>query len=252
MWQNKHKVLNTAAFNITAATHMGYVRQKNEDRFLIKTLKDNSALCAVADGLGGESKGDYAAETVRKKLGVIEEIHIKNNDNQLVNITQNIDQLVYNEGQKHSSLNGMGSTLVGVLLRNFLAYWVHVGDSRLYLLRDEKLIQITEDQTLARFLLEEGEITPEQSNSHYSRHVMDQYLGCGYCEPEKGCLKLLPRDIIIISTDGMHKYIDSDVMLFLITSSADIESGVNSLVHAALEAGGRDNITVIGIEILHS
>ena len=250
MWQKKHQVYNNKCFNIFAATHSGRVLQKNEDRFVIQTLKDNAVLCAVEDGLGGGSNGDVASEIVRKKLSDINEIDIRKNENQLFDITQNIDQRIYNEGQKQSALNEMGSTIVGVLLQNSMVYWVHAGDSRLYLLRDEKLIQITQDQTLARFLMEEGEITPDQLNSHYSIHVMDQYLGCGFCEPEKGSFKIQPKDILLISTDGLHKYIDCEMIFSVLRASTSIESKANSLIYAALQEGGRDNITVIGIEIL--
>lgn len=181
-----------------------YVRKTNEDRYLIKELKDGSVLLAVADGLGGEAAGDYAAETLQKNLTGL--THISRNDEQreLDQLAREIDRSIYAEGQENKSLEGMGSTLVGVLLRDRIAYWVHVGDSRLYLLRDRKLTQVTEDQTLARFLLDEGEITAEQLPSHYSRHVMDQCVGCGYTEPETGRFKLLAGDILMLSTDGLH------------------------------------------------
>jgi len=73
-----------------------------------------------------------------------------------------------------------------VFLRDNVAHWIHVGDSRLHLFRERSLIRITEDQTLARFLIEEGELTPDQASTHYSRQVMDQFVGCGFVEPEAG------------------------------------------------------------------
>jgi protein phosphatase len=99
--------------------------------------------------------------------------------------------------------------------------------------------------------MEEGEIRPDQLDTHYSRHVMDQYLGSGFCEPEEGRFKIQPKDILIISSDGLHKYIDFGMIFSIIKTSASIESKVNSLIQAALEKGGRDNITVIAIEVLH-
>jgi len=102
---------------------------------------------------------------------------------ELAQLAREIDRMIYTEGQENSALDGMGSTLVAVLLRDRIAHWVHVGDSRMYILRKGTLTQVTEDQTLARFLLEEGEITAEQLPAHYSRHVMDQCVGCGYAEP---------------------------------------------------------------------
>lgn len=244
-------MLTTAAFHIVATTHVGCVQPKNEDRFLIKTLKNNSVLCAVADGLGGELKGDFASEIVRKELADIKEIRINAGAPSLARITQHIDATICNEAAKEPALNGMGSTIVGVLLQPSTAHWVHAGDSRLYLFRDQKLIQITQDQTLARFLLKEGEITADQFNLHYSRHVMDQYLGCGFCEPETGCLSLQPEDLMIISSDGLHKYVSNHAIYSLLSAPAiDMESMMHSFVHGALDAGGQDNITVIGIKVL--
>jgi protein phosphatase len=80
---------------------------------------------------------------------------------------------------------------------------------------------------------------------------MDQYLGCGFCEPEEGSFKIQPKDILIISSDGLHKYIDRDMIFSIISTSKDIEFKVDALINAALQEGGMDNITVIGIEILN-
>jgi protein phosphatase len=132
-----------------------------------------------------------------------------------------------------------------VLLRNGLAHWVHVGDSRLYFLQDEKLTQVTEDQTLARFLLEEGEITPDQVPTHYSRHVMDQCVGCGYSEPETGNLKFHTGDLLVLSTDGLHKQIPESTLISILNAAADLETKAKSLVKAALDAGGTDDITLV-------
>jgi protein phosphatase len=139
----------------------------------------------------------------------------------------------------------MGSTLIGVLLRDRIAYWVHVGDSRLYLFRNGTLTQVTEDQTLARFLLEEGEITAEQLPTHYSRHVMDQCVGCGYVEPETGRLEFLDGDLLVLSTDGLHREISANTFDSILKMDTDLEVKARALVKAALDAGGKDNITVV-------
>ena len=226
-------------------THIGLVRKSNEDRYLIKELKDKSVLMAVADGLGGEVAGDYAAEILKGKLAGIDHISRNNEEPELDQLARAVDQTIYGEGQENNALEGMGSTLVGVLLRERIAYWVHVGDSRLYLLRGGRLTQITEDQTLARFLLEEGEITAEQLPNHYSRHVMDQCVGCGYAEPETGCLNLLDGDLLVLSTDGLHGEIPENTLHSILNTDTSLENKAKALVKAALDAGGKDNITVV-------
>ena len=215
------------------------------DRYLIKELKDKSILIAVADGLGGGVASDYAAEILRGKLAGLNHISRNNEQQELDQLARVIDRAIYTESQENNDLEGMGSTLVGVLLRDRIAHWVHVGDSRLYLLRNGILTQVTEDQTLARFLLEEGEINTEQLPTHYSRHVMDQCVGCGYAEPETGCLNLLAGDLLALSTDGLHGQIPENTLHSILNTDNNLEIKANALVKAALDAGGEDNITVV-------
>jgi serine/threonine protein phosphatase PrpC len=226
-------------------THMGLTRKLNEDRYLIKGMQDNSVLIAVADGLGGGVSGDYAAEKIRKNFAGLKQITKNDEQPELDQLVRKLDRTIYAESQSIQDLEGTGSTFVGVLLRNGLAHWVHVGDSRLYFLQDEKLTQVTEDQTLARFLLEEGEITPDQVPTHYSRHVMDQCVGCGYSEPETGNLKFHTGDLLVLSTDGLHKQIPESTLNSILNAAADLETKAKSLVKAALDAGGTDDITLV-------
>ena len=235
--------------NIFAITHIGRIRKSNEDRYLIKKFPDHSLLLAVADGLGGEVAGDYAAEITRGKLAGIEHVSKGNERQHFDSLVKDIDLSIYNEAQTNPDLEGMGSTLVGVLLRDGCAHWVHAGDSRLYVLRENQLMQITEDQTFARFLLEEGEITPEQAPTHYSRHILDQCVGCGICEPETGVLEVHKKNLLILSTDGLHKKIPSETLMSLLNAETDLETKAKSLVQAALDTGGEDNITIVIAEI---
>ncbi len=235
--------------NICSVTHIGRIRKVNEDRYLIKKLSDRSMLLAVADGLGGDVASDYAAEITRGKLAGIEHVPKGDELRYLERLVKEIDHSICSESEKNPDLEGMGSTLVGVLLRNGFVHWVHVGDSRLYILRENRLIQITEDQTLARFLLEEGEISPEQALTHYSRHIMDQCVGDGFCEPETGLLEVQKDDLLILSTDGLHKEIHFTTMMSLLNAETDLETKAESLAQAALDTGGRDNITVLIAEL---
>ena len=238
----KQTMDNNKFFGIT---HIGLVRKSNEDRYLIKELKDHSVLIAVADGLGGESAGDYAAEILRGKLAGLKYISRNNEQPELGRLARGIDRSIYTEGRENKALEGMASTLVGVLLRDRIAHWVHVGDSRLYLLRNGTLTQVTEDQTLARFLLEEGEITAEQLPTHYSKHVMDQCVGCGHAEPETGRLKFHSGDLLVLSTDGLHGEIPENKLNSILNTDSNLETKARALVKAALDAGGKDNITVV-------
>jgi len=232
-------------FKIFAATHIGRVRKANEDRYFIKKLDDGAILLAVADGLGGEPAGDYAAEIVRGRLAGIHQITKGDEEQQLSALVKEADLAVYNEAESDPDLVGMGTTLVCALLRDGFVHWVHVGDSRMYVLQDRQLIKITEDQTFARFLLEEGEITPQQAPTHYSRNVLDQTVGCGICEPETGRLEFKKGDFLILTTDGLHKKIATETLISLLVAETDLETKAKSLVEAALDSGGKDNITLV-------
>jgi len=202
-------------------------------------------LLAVADGLGGEVSGGVAAEMIRETLEGLKCPSGKDPQPELHQLARSMDRSIHGKAQADDCLEGMGSTLAAVLLRDRNVYWVHIGDSRLYLLRKGILTQITVDQTLARYLLDEGEITPEQLPSHYSRHVMDQYVGCGYVEPETGCLEFLSGDILMLTTDGLYKHLADDSIHTILNRDTTPEIKSQALLTAALEAGGKDNITVV-------
>ena len=237
--------LTLGAIRIAAHTQAGIVKASNEDRYLVKPLTDGTILLALADGLGGDVSGDFAAETVCGKFAGIGCISGGKEEAELKELVCSIDLTIYDQTEKDPSLAGMGSTLVCVLLRGSRAYWAHVGDSRLYILTGGRVIRVTRDQTLSRFLLEEGEITAEQANSHYSRNVMDQFVGCGYAKPETGRLELLPEDILILATDGLHKQISRTGIQVILNTEKPLEEKAGSLVRAAIDAGGKDDITVV-------
>jgi len=242
-------ILNVAAFTLGnycfhGVSHPGLCRKSNEDRLLIKDLEGDGVMLAVADGLGDEPSAS-AAEMVREKLAGIDTIAQHREIPELVRITRRLDCTVHDRKKDPGADESLGSTLLAVLIRSGKAHWVHVGDSRLYLFRNGTLRQITQDQTLARFLVSEKHITPEQSQTHYSRCVMDQYVGCGYAEPETGTLQILDHDCVILSTDGLHKLIGHNEFASILNTSADIGTKAEKLVRAALDAGGTDNITVV-------
>ncbi|RTZ96370.1 MAG: hypothetical protein DSY90_10680 [Deltaproteobacteria bacterium] len=244
--------LSLSPLKITAHTHIGRGNSSNDDRYLIKRMSNGDILLAIADGLGGNVAGDYAAEILRARLAAVKNIAGGDEQIQLAKLAVEMDTAICRKHDDDPTLDdGMGSTLIAVLYRLGKAYWVHVGDSRLYLLRNRRLTQITKDQTLARFLLAEGEITEEEAPRHYSRNVMDQYVGCGYAKPETGCLDLFSGDVLVFATDGLYKQIGTEAMMSILNmeSGLDMESGLEekatALVDAALDAGGTDNITVM-------
>lgn len=237
--------ITLGSINIFATSHVGLVRKENEDRYLIRQFEDGSLLLAIADGLGGHEAGDYAAEVLRGKLANMSKVPDGAEQQALYRLAVEADRIILQLAEEHPELEGMGTTLLCILLREGQAYWVHVGDSRFSIWRNNKLIQITKDQNLARFLVEEGTITQEEIPCHYSRHILDQALGSAMEEPETGRYQLCPGDILLLTTDGLHSEVSEEKIVLSLQSNENLEAIVKKLIKGALDKGGKDNITIL-------
>ena len=153
--QCEEMVPASAIHRAVAFTHMGNVRKRNEDRYLIQGIDDDSWLLAVADGLGGETDGDVAAEIAISALKEIRTAGV-NGQEQLIMAVSAANKAIMRRVLDNMDLVGMGTTVTAVMVNKREAHWVHVGDSRLYLLRDSELTQVTRDHTLVRFLWMKG------------------------------------------------------------------------------------------------
>lgn len=234
---------------IFGSTHLGLIRKTNEDRYMIRQMEDKSILMAVADGLGGGVSSDYAAEIAKARLVAVKQFTSGRERQELNRMARDLDRIISNKAQKHPELEAMATTLVCAILKNDHIHWVNVGDSRLYVLRNRKLLQVTEDQTLAKFLVEEGELTPEQAKDHYSSDILDQCVGYGECEPETATFEIRINDLLILSTDGLYKMVSPKTFLFILNAATPIEEKTEALIRAALDSGGKDNITIVMAKI---
>jgi len=232
-----------------ATTHVGLVRKANEDRYLVKKFKDGTLLIAVADGMGGHAGGDHAAEILRGRLANMPLIAVGKEADTLSALAVETDRILIETGEKHQELEGLGTTLLCVFLRAGTAHWVHVGDSRFSIFRAGELLQITQDQNLARYLLEQGEITPEEVVDHYSRNILDQAVGNAMEEPETGAEQLEVNDILLLSTDGFHNLVLPDAITPELQRNEELKTRGDSLVKLALKRGGTDNITIVMAEM---
>ena len=150
---------------VHAITHVGRVRSRNEDRYLVQQRPDGTLVLGVADGLGGHAGGEVAAQEVVTALSKLDCVDC-NVEDQLRKLVLEADRSICERADRMPELEGMGATLTGVVILGGTAHWVQVGDSRLYLVRNGITRQITKDQTMLQFLLDEGEITEQIGRAH--------------------------------------------------------------------------------------
>jgi len=230
-------------------THKGHVRKKNEDRFVIKDFDNgNRVLLAVIDGLGGQPGGEYAAELAEEILAAYEPTD-EPVPAQLLALINRANGTILRVAEEDPSKAYMGCTITAALADREKVYWVHVGDCRLYHFRNRKLLQVTTDQNMAQFLVEEGQLTPEEAQKSPMQRMLDQCVGNPYCEPVTGEFAVEAGDAIYCFTDGIHDELEQDTMLAAIAADLPLADKIRVLVDSALQAGGRDNCTAVAAEL---
>jgi PPM family protein phosphatase len=229
-----------------AVTDRGLLRKENQDRFFLRELEDGTVLAAVADGMGGEAGGAQAAQIA------VDVFRDYNPDQpqveaQLKILFQKASENIKHKVRNSPELTGMGTTLTAVCVKNGIAYWAHVGDSRLYLFRSGRLLQVTEDHTYVNLLVKIGEITPAEASNHPLENILIHCIGCQPLEMTSGSFEVMAGDQIIISSDGFHRGVKEDWMVSILSKKIDLKIKCKELLRAALEAGGRDNVTIVGL-----
>ena len=230
------------------ATDVGLVRKGNEDNFAVF-----DAVYVVADGMGGEAAGEVASQmlvdTVRQKLSGREYIDAGVMQSAIMAANAAIRDYV----REHPSCEGMGTTatLLYVDEDRSTAYWAHVGDSRLYRLRhgSGQLEQITQDHSYVEDLVREGTITREEAKKHPQRNMLTRAVGAmENLLVDTGELAVAQGDMFLLATDGLMKHMtDEEIAQQLCQVEVD---PAHSLVQTALNAGGRDNVTVVVVSLV--
>lgn len=233
-------------FESYGISHPGCVREENEDNYLIEP---RSGLWAVADGMGGHEAGRFASETIVQHLATIgiarsaPELRA-NFEDRLVRAHDEIRALARRRGTT------VGSTVAALLAMDgrFACLWS--GDSRVYLVRDGVISQLSRDHTEVQELLDRGMITEAEADTWPRRNVITRAVGVGeeiVVDFHQG--ELRPDDVFVLSTDGLTAHV----------SDAEIEDAVNAggpkaaceeLLTKVLKRGGTDNVTVVAVRVL--
>ena len=224
-----------------AGTDPGRKRRINEDSFVIAP-----PLFAVADGMGGAQAGEVASALA---AGALEESGANDGGERRVSeLIQEANRRVHERATTDAATAGMGTTITAALVEpDGRVVFGHVGDSRAYLLRDDKLEQLTNDHTLVAELVRRGELSPGEAQVHPQRSVITRALGTDPdVDVDTFAVDAEPGDIYLICSDGLSSMVDSrEIEDILRKHRANLETASKALIRAANHGGGEDNITAV-------
>jgi len=233
-------------FHHCAKTDVGLVRKVNEDSMI---SVPELGMFMVADGMGGHAGGDFASQCIVARIGQIDQ---NLPSSEVMKAMRSAILEAHYEILAEAERRGggtIGSTAVGLILSepHFACLWV--GDSRLYHMRNGKMVQLSRDHSLVNDLLESGQITEEEAVNHPHGNVITRAVGVGdTVEIDKLRGTYEPGDRFLLCSDGLSGFV-TDEVISQYMSTAPITSLCNELIELAKEGGGRDNITAIVIEI---
>jgi serine/threonine protein phosphatase PrpC len=249
--------------NVFGRSDVGRVREKNEDTFVIADLmvsapihamprpialevRQRGILLAVSDGMGGAQAGEVAsALTLHALRSGLSSVEANSAEEALVACVEAANAKVW-QVANDSGRNGMGATITAVLLHGQRAYVAEVGDSRAYVLRGKRLVQLTHDQSCVQLLLDNGTLTREQAETFQYRNIILQAIGT-----KSSVVVALNRftlrrgDRLLLCSDGLSGKVGDREMQAIVATTESLEAACASLIELANARGGEDNITVV-------
>ena len=233
---------------------IGKRRKSNQDYTATFTNQKNQLLALLADGMGGHQAGDIASRQAVEEIRIAWEATMIDDSEKAVQWflqhIQQTNQRIFEKGQSQPTLSGMGTTLeVVTLLDNHLAL-AHVGDSRIYLFREQRLIALTEDHSLVNALLKSGEITQEMAENHPRKNIITRSLGMpGSLEVDVAIHKIEDHDQLLLCSDGLTNMVSEPKITQILLEAASLQDASQRLIEEANAKGGLDNITVLLIDV---
>lgn len=242
---------------------VGRQRQHNEDYYLLDAERK---LYVVADGMGGHAAGEVASkiavETIAELVSAPDEVdgtwphpydeQFCRSTNRLIAALQLANSRVLEAMRKDARLRGMGTTVVATLIDGDTVSFAHVGDSRAYMIRDGRIVRMTNDHSWVFEQVQAGMLTEAEAEKHPLRNVITRALGGALTiVPDAREMAGLPGDIYLLCSDGLTGMVAEPEILELISGAEDdIEASCRSLIERANENGGLDNITAILVKVM--
>ncbi len=253
----EHALSKQLRLEVAELTDVGRRRDSNEDSMTRLVPKDpqvlerKGAIFVVADGMGGHAAGEVASEIAVET--VREEYYEADSDEVLEVLAQAIkqaNQVIYDRAVEQAARAGMGTTCAAVVVRGALAYVANVGDSRVYLIRDGQIRQLTNDHSWVAEQVRAGMLTDEQARNHAHRNVITRALGTQpEVEADLFVEALQDGDFLLLCSDGLSGPVSDEEMNRIISSFAPQEA-VRKLIAQANEEGGPDNITAVLVRVV--
>ena len=234
-----------------AISDIGKVRQNNEDTIKVAQNKFGDFMFLVADGMGGHKAGDVASkivgEIVEKAFSNLEQRI--DYENFLQNVVINANKEVYKQSLLNINFDKMGTTLSILILSRNTIYIGHIGDSRIYYLANNKIIQLTKDHTLVQAMIDAKTLTIEESKNASYKNILLQAIGTSKNIKLDIKTAKIPKECqFILCSDGLTGKVDDQEILNIMNQELTIEEKVRSLIDLANNKDGSDNVSVIGIE----
>ena len=231
-------------------TDPGCVRPQNQDAFHMEQLDRNTLLCIVCDGMGGAKSGNIASslavdvfvQEVRRSW--TSQMNQEKINQMLHSAAKLANFTVYDQAQQFEEFDGMGTTLVAVLLHNRHATVAHVGDSRAYRVNNDGIWQITRDHSLVQMMVERGELTQEMARTYPGKNFITRAIGT---EPIVICdvtnLELGKGEFLVLCSDGLSNMLDDQEILFEVVHGINKQYCCQRLLDIAKNRGAPDNVT---------
>jgi serine/threonine protein phosphatase PrpC len=240
---------------------VGRVRKVNQDAFL---CDEELGLFIVADGMGGHAAGEIAAQEAVQAIhdmiargrdvvrGFLTSPATRESTRTICRLiessVQSATYLVYGMAEQKPSCQGMGTTVSALLLAGAYGITAQVGDTRIYCIRGDDVVQLTEDHTLVNWQIREGMLTPDEAAISPHRNVITRAVGNhDYVQVDTQVVSVRIGDRFLICSDGLHGYIKRSEIAMLL--AGDLGAACERLVDLANRRGGRDNITAVAVEI---
>ena len=237
-------------------TDQGCVRKQNQDAFHIEKLDRTSLLCVVCDGMGGAKSGNIASTLAVDVF--VEEVRrtwtagmaIDKLEQMLRSAVKLANFTVFDQAQQFEEFDGMGTTLVAVLIRGRRATVVNVGDSRAYKVDSDGIRQITRDHSLVQMMVDRGELSPELARTYPGKNFITRAIGTeSMVECDVYHFDVKKGDYLLLCSDGLSNTMDEQEMLFEIVHGVKKQHCCQRLLDIAKNRGAPDNVTSVLIMI---